>query len=177
MIILEEADQQAKLDSSVAGPTLRFPDRAVGRSSSPLPDYETSQAQHTLTTTPKSLHSKVDARFWRATLYALVIYVVLSVAIGVPWIVTRLSKKHRGGPPGGPWSNDDGSISPQNLANNGILSLETLGCNSWDTIEDDPLHSLFSARCVSFPGWDPISNTASQYFSYPITIRLIFDSL
>lgn len=89
MIILEEADQQAKLDSSVAGPTLRFPDRAVGRSSSPLPDYETSQAlQHNLTTPRKSLHSKVDARFWRATLYALVIYVALSVVIGVPLLVT-----------------------------------------------------------------------------------------
>ncbi|KAK0461283.1 uncharacterized protein EV420DRAFT_1531262 [Desarmillaria tabescens] len=142
MIILEEADQQAKLDSSVAGPTLRFPDRAVGRSSSPLPDYETSQAQHNLTPTRKSLHSRVDARFWRATLYALVIYVVLSVVIGVPLIVTRLSKKHRGPP--GPWPNDD-SISPQSLGNNAVLSLETVGCNTWDTIEDDPLHSLFSA--------------------------------
>ncbi|KAK0212862.1 hypothetical protein DFS33DRAFT_74978 [Desarmillaria ectypa] len=143
MIILEEADQQVKFDSSVAGPTLRFPDRAVGRSSSPLPDYETSQAQHNLTPTRKPLHNKVDARFWRATLYALVIYVVISVVIGVPLIVTQLSKKHRGPP--GPWHNDDASISSQNLANNGILSLETLGCNSWDTIKDDPSHSLFSA--------------------------------
>ncbi|KAK0504788.1 hypothetical protein EDD18DRAFT_1126351 [Armillaria luteobubalina] len=143
MIILEEADQQAKLDSFVAGPTLRFPDRAVGRSSSPLPDYETSQAQQLNLATPrKPLHSKVDARFWRATLYALVIYVALSVVIGVPLIVTRFAKKHRGPPP---WHNDDASLSVQTLSNNGVLSLETLGCNSWDTIEDDPSHSLFSA--------------------------------
>lgn len=86
MIILEEADQQAKLDSSVAGPTLRFPDRAVGRSSSPLPDYETSQALQLNLATPRK--SKVDARFWRATLYALVIYVALSVVIGVPLLLT-----------------------------------------------------------------------------------------
>ncbi|PBK91460.1 hypothetical protein ARMGADRAFT_994305 [Armillaria gallica] len=141
MIILEEADQQAKLDSSVAGPTLRFPDRAVGRSSSPLPDYETSQALQLNLATPRK--SKVDARFWRATLYALVIYVALSVVIGVPLLLTRFNRKHKGGPP--PWRNDDGSISVQTLANIGVLSLESPECNSWDTIEDNPSHSLFSA--------------------------------
>lgn len=99
MILLDPEDQQqGKLTPYVAGPTVRLPDRVAGRSSI-LPDYETSQAQHTVPPESPStsstvsfrkysLHSTVDSRFWRATLYALAIYIALSVTIGVPLIVT-----------------------------------------------------------------------------------------
>lgn len=87
MIILDEEDQRrTKQDPYAAGPTLRFPEKAAGRSDSPLPDYETSEARQQLIL--KNLpQRKVDPRLWRAILYALAIYVTLSVAIGVPIIV------------------------------------------------------------------------------------------
>lgn len=102
MILLDpEGQQHGKLTSYVAGPTVRLPDRVAGRSSILLPDYETSQAQHNSPSSPDSsptsstvsfrkysLHNTVDSRFWRATLYALAIYIALSVTIGVPLIVT-----------------------------------------------------------------------------------------
>lgn len=101
MILPDPEDQQhGKLTPYVAGPTVRLPDRVAGRSSI-LPDYETSQAQHHTVSLPESsstsstasfrkysLHNTVDSRFWRATLYALAIYIALSVTIGVPLIVT-----------------------------------------------------------------------------------------
>lgn len=98
MILLDPEDQQhGKLNSYVAGPTVRLPDRVAGRSSF-LPDYETSQAQHNPSASSPtssiasfrkySLHNSVDSRFWRAALYALAIYIALSVTIGVPLIVT-----------------------------------------------------------------------------------------
>lgn len=87
MILFDDADQLAKLDPIVAGPTLRLPDRAVGRSSSPLPDYETSQAQHERATAVHTPKEKTDKRFWRATLCALCVYVVISAALGIPFIV------------------------------------------------------------------------------------------
>lgn len=90
MILLDEEGQQTKLDAFVAGPTLRLPDRASiasARTVTPLPDYETSQAQHIISPI-KSSTRRIDSKFWRATLYALAIYVGLSVVIGVPLIVT-----------------------------------------------------------------------------------------
>ncbi len=74
--------------------------------------------------------------------------------------IQRYSRRHRGPPR---WRNEDGSIPVQTLANNGVLSPE---CSSWDTIEDNPSHSLFSARCVFSPGCDAKFNT-------PCTVLLI----
>ncbi|KAF9051137.1 hypothetical protein BDZ89DRAFT_1005758 [Hymenopellis radicata] len=156
MIILDQANQQAKLD--VAGPTLRFPEIAVGRSSSPLPDYETSQAQHGITTA-KSLHDRADRRFWRATLYALCIYILLSAAIGVPLLVTRLSKQHHGHPPWPPGGDDSsGTLNTKNLANNGVFMMEDGACNSWDDTDDITSQSLYIARTShTFSPQDSIS--------------------
>jgi len=86
MIILDgEADRQAKLDS-FSGPTIRHPERASTRSFSPLPDYDTSEAQHRSFTKPPSTHI-FDSKFWRAVLYALVVYIILSAVIGIPLVV------------------------------------------------------------------------------------------
>jgi len=91
MIILDPADQHpTKVSGFVAGPTLRAPER-VSTNGSPLPDYETSQAQHWHPVPPlpkPSSQSKPLSRFWRITLYVLAVYVALTIAIGVPLIVT-----------------------------------------------------------------------------------------
>ncbi|KAJ3829950.1 hypothetical protein F5880DRAFT_1707806 [Lentinula raphanica] len=157
MIILDPEDQQqGKSNSYVAGPTLRLPDRVAGRSSL-LPDYETSQAQHnntpsspsssTISFRKYSLHNSVDSRFWRAALYALAIYIALSVTIGVPLIVTnkprivahvhiqKLTHKHQNGPP--PWAkgSDDASLaSPLVMVNSGLFSMsQSIRCNMWNS--------------------------------------------
>jgi hypothetical protein len=108
MIILDEEPSSKLGSSDVSGPTLRFPERAAGRSTLTLPDYETSQAianhnfgyKQVVTRKVdvrygfhKSSDSFVqihifDGRFWRATLYALLIYIALSLIVGIPIVVT-----------------------------------------------------------------------------------------
>jgi hypothetical protein len=188
MILLDPEDQQhGKLTSYVAGPTVRLPDRVAGRSSIILPDYETSQAQHnsvspsdssptssTISFRKYSLHNTVDSRFWRATLYALAIYIALSVTIGVPLIVTKLAHKHKNGPP--PWasgSDDDALASPLDMITSGLFSMSSsIRCNNWNTthLRDDGF--LFSSASYSLDpsgsfsirssAWNSPSNTQAR---------------
>lgn len=100
MIILDE--ESSKHDIVAGTTTVRFPDLATvsSRPSSFLPDYETSQALNLHSFDKPRSPSRfgrfwTDSKFWRGTLYALVIYVALTIAIGIPLIVTvRVSKFH-----------------------------------------------------------------------------------
>ena len=88
MIILDAEDQRrSKQDLPAAGLTLRFPEKAVARSDSPLPDYETSEARQKFLLQTVSHRKILDAKLWRAVLYAFVIYVLLSAVIGVPIVL------------------------------------------------------------------------------------------
>lgn len=90
MIILDEEDQlrtKQLQDPFIGGPTLRFPEKVAGRSDSPLPDYETSEARQKLIVKENYLNKRVDPRLWRAIIYALGIYVLLSIIIGVPIVM------------------------------------------------------------------------------------------
>jgi len=93
MIILDE--EPSSKASRHAGPTLRFPERAAGRSTSALtlPDYETSQALAHHDVYKNVVKTKADTRFWRAILYALLIYIALSLIIGIPIVVTKLKQR------------------------------------------------------------------------------------
>lgn len=86
MIILEEVVERTK-DDKFNGLTLRHPQTAYTRlTASPLPDYETSEAQHREVTIPSSKF-KLDAKSWRAALIALCLYIFLTLTIAVPIIV------------------------------------------------------------------------------------------
>ena len=90
MIILDEEDHQVKFDAIVAGSTVRYPDKVVGRSSTSLPDYEASEAQHRLIIgDPQSLPKKTrrNTRILKATFYALAVYVALSAVIVLPLVL------------------------------------------------------------------------------------------
>jgi hypothetical protein len=88
MIILDAEDQRrTKEDLPAAGLTLRFPEKAVARSDSPLPDYETSEARQKYLLQTASERKLLDRRLLRAILYALLIYVLLSAIIGIPIIL------------------------------------------------------------------------------------------
>ncbi|KAJ7595031.1 hypothetical protein C8J56DRAFT_822177 [Mycena floridula] len=150
MIILEDDEQPIlRKKDNVASPTLRIPDQATvsGRPTSVLPDYETSQAQH-ISPTPSSSTSslpplkfrrRVVSRFWRAVGIALAIYVALSLAIGVPFIVKLLKAKHKllSPPPSGAW---DGQTLM--LVNSGLLPMDaSTRCDDWDSMTDGPLYT------------------------------------
>lgn len=95
MIISDEDDTQKIKDPPVAIPTVRYPEPAASRPFGSLPDYETSQAlafrdindsQVTLYKPPPR-RRVLDSRFWRAALISLVVYIFLTLVIGVPIIV------------------------------------------------------------------------------------------
>lgn len=165
MIILDAEDQRrSKENSPAAGLTLRFPEKAVARSDSPLPDYETSEARQKFLLQSASEHRRLDGRLWRAILYALVIYVLLSAVIGVPIVLLvrcclsptshsrlmyQLQKKKKlpatvDEPP--LW--DTGSAF--GLSSAGLWSLgDTAGCGWLDLQEDQP-HDIFTGRHVFY---------------------------
>lgn len=148
MIILDgEADRQAKLDS-FSGSTIRHPERATTRSFSPLPDYDTSEAQHR-STKPPSTHI-FDSKFWRAVLYSLVVYIILSAVIGIPLVV--LKSKGKGeqwppAPPGSLWAvNDFNPPAPLQLDGSGSMTIgENATCNNWNVLSQNPSSSLLTA--------------------------------
>ena len=96
MIISDEDDTQKIKDPPVAVPSVRYPERAASRRPfSPLPDYETSQAlafrdfnesQVTLYKPPPRRRF-LDSRFWRAAVISLVVYILLTLFIGIPIII------------------------------------------------------------------------------------------
>jgi len=151
MIILDEEPSSKLSSGDVSGPTLRFPERAAGHSTLTLPDYETSQAiaKHNFGY-KKIVTRKVDARFWRATLYALLIYIALSLIVGIPIVVTKLKRRSERKyppppPPGPPWQSGievSGSSSSMSLAD---LDDATQTCNSWTSYASYPSRNSFIA--------------------------------
>ena len=87
MIILDGDHGRDKIDSPFVGQTVRLPDQVTLRSITSLPDYDASQQEHEVFQEPKKKKRRFDSSFWRAVVCALVIYVALSVAIGVPLVV------------------------------------------------------------------------------------------
>jgi hypothetical protein len=97
MIILEN-QHGTKQVPVVAGPTNRGPERPARRSfestttTVSLPDYETSQATAKPAAISKTFFAFIgidrsDRRFWRAVVIALVIYAIISCAVGLPFVV------------------------------------------------------------------------------------------
>jgi hypothetical protein len=170
MIILDAEDQRrSKQDLPVTGLTLRFPEKAVARSDSPLPDYETSEARQKFLLKIVSERKILDARLWRAILYAFVIYVLLSAVIGIPIVLlvryilhlaqhpclmSQLQKKSKSSPTYGdeppPWDQN----SSFGVSNTGLWSLgDTAGCN-WTSTQEDTDHDIFMGRHVLVFGYN-----------------------
>jgi hypothetical protein len=87
MIIVK--DDQDKHDS-YNGPTIRPPERVARRrrSLSPLPDYEASEAQYRKSFILDHKLAWHQSRMWRAILFLLLTYTLLTIVVGVPIIVT-----------------------------------------------------------------------------------------
>ncbi|KAG6837487.1 hypothetical protein H0H93_008412 [Arthromyces matolae] len=149
MIILDSEEQErSKLlnDPFFEGPTLRFPEKAVARSDSPLPDYETSEARQKLIIKELSARPKsVETRLWRAILYSFGIYVLLTIAIAIPIIVVKKRDSHQPVPVN--FSPDWDNNEPNNSNSLGATT------NTWDIVED--------ARCT----WDTFNSADSPGFT------------
>lgn len=141
MIILDEQEEhQVKFDS-FALETVRYPEKALGRSSSPLPDYEASEAQHQLDI--KNLYpprkKQAGGRILKATFYALAIYVALSAVIALPIILTRRKDEvyisSRPPNPSSFWIGSSSIISPPPSFSSASLipfsSSMSTDCTSW----------------------------------------------
>lgn len=161
MIILDAQDQRRfKRDLPAAGPTLRLPEKAVSRSDSPLPDYETSEARQKFLLQHASQHKILDRRLLRAILYALLIYVIISAVIGVPIVLLvcyffhlhnifthsqpQKTPKHSVKDDDPPWGDPPPSFS---LSNTGLGPPfgDITGCN-WTTSVEDLQHEIFTGR-------------------------------
>jgi hypothetical protein len=98
MIVNEDRGEK---QDSYDGPTIRLPERAVRRrrSLSPLPDYEASEAQYkrNVTLDSKTQRAWHQTKIWRAVLFLLLTYALLTTVIGVPIIVkvsVALTRSH-----------------------------------------------------------------------------------
>lgn len=180
MIVLDEEDQrQVKQIPSdfLTGPILRLPERVAGRSSYPLPDYETSQAQHTAISSFRKVHlyGRFDSKFWRVVLLGLAIYVALSVCIGIPliflvrssftgdlcYVYTHpltsshqrvIDRRHPHPPTSMNWVDD--TSTPVNLAYFSPQGLDSSSCNHWQTTQDGISEGTFIAKYVHVHIWD-----------------------
>ncbi|KAF9010510.1 hypothetical protein BDQ17DRAFT_1346349 [Cyathus striatus] len=135
MILLDELDQKPKHDS-FSSPTLRHPQRAYARTASPLPDYDTSQAYQKLLTKPAA-RKRSNSKFWKAVLYAFLVYLILTIAIAVPLIVlkTRRASNVSWGSdyPNSLWASDNSNYPvPLPPSASVYMPLPTnLTCNAW----------------------------------------------
>ncbi|KAK2464261.1 hypothetical protein APHAL10511_003718 [Amanita phalloides] len=179
-MIIDDEDHHIKLDVIVAGSTIRYPDKVVERSSSSLPDYEASEAQHRLVrNTPPSKNTR-NTRILKATIYALAIYVALSAVIVLPLILRKKNPRprhhHHSTFPGSSslWTNPNSILYPPAFSSVDAaiipFSSSNSDCSAWRTlINSSPiLHTpTFHA---TFPPTSPIairSNVTSN--DYQVT--------
>ncbi|KAJ3513317.1 hypothetical protein NLJ89_g3017 [Agrocybe chaxingu] len=146
MIILDEDldSGQAKTDSdSYPGLTLRHPQAVHARSStSTLPDYDTSEAQHRKVVTRSALSlGKLSPRVWKIVIGVLLGYTVLSLAIGLPIVLLKGRDRDDSfslAPTSSLWVSEDVVLpGPLQLATTGIPTItNNMTCNIWDTHPD-----------------------------------------
>lgn len=88
MIVLNDNEEHQKQDVCKA-PTIRAPERVARRrrSWSPLPDYEASEAQYRQNLALEHKKAWHQTRVWRAILFVLLAYALLTTVVGVPIIV------------------------------------------------------------------------------------------
>jgi hypothetical protein len=143
MIILDGEDGGQTKHDTYEGLTLRHPQDVHTRTSSLLPDYATSEAQHWTAAQPEEQPKppRFDSRIWKGALYALAIYIFLSLVIVTPILVTRSKKQYYQqvpwslGPTGSLWAVENQVFSvPLQLSPAGAMTLDAnKTCNIWNS--------------------------------------------
>ncbi|KAF5351895.1 hypothetical protein D9756_007550 [Leucocoprinus leucothites] len=136
IVVTEDHEKQ----DSYSGPTIRLPERVARRrrSLSPLPDYEASQAQYRRDSVLDEKDTKAwhQTKLWRAVLFLLLTYALLTTVIGVPIIVKKM--KGGSGPP--PWNEADFFANQPQFSSGSMINYEgNHPCNVWSSV--DYVHS------------------------------------
>ncbi|KAH9485186.1 hypothetical protein JR316_0002093 [Psilocybe cubensis] len=149
MIILDGDSGQPKNDN-YPGLTLRHPQAAVTRSSSPLPDYDTSEAQHWKISETRKPRKIFDSTIWKGALYGFVMYIFLSLVIVIPILVVKARAKRNEvdwglKPTGSLWAVEDNDLSsPIHLSPAVLTTLDDHNlCNLWN-------YTIFNVSRASF---------------------------
>ncbi|KAF4620425.1 hypothetical protein D9613_000396 [Agrocybe pediades] len=150
MIILDPRDTgQGAKEDRYEGITLRHPQAAFTRSSSPLPDYDASEAQHwgivdnskdDLVGVSKKKNRLLSPRVLRFAFLALSVYAVLSIIAVVTFVIIKHKQKMEASlwnnNPPSLWATEDKDYTSQlQIPNVGPpLALEdNKTCNVWQT--------------------------------------------
>ncbi|KAF9568062.1 hypothetical protein CPC08DRAFT_625944 [Agrocybe pediades] len=150
MIILDPGDTgQGVKEDRYEGITLRHPQAAFTRSSSPLPDYDASEAQHwgivdnskdNLVGVSKKKNRLLSPRVLRFAFLALSVYAVLSIIAVVTFVIIKHKQKMEASlwnnNPPSLWATEDKDYTSQlQIPNVGPpLALEdNKTCNVWQT--------------------------------------------
>ncbi|KIJ18945.1 hypothetical protein PAXINDRAFT_166859 [Paxillus involutus ATCC 200175] len=188
MILPDEDDTQKIKDPPVATSTIRYPERAAARRPfSPLPDYETSQAlafngfnesQVTLYKPPPRRRF-LDSRLWRAALTSLAVYIILTIVVGIPIIVTRQGEDEQKYPHNSltlapPWPNKNSDAYYDGNINNisspiqsGVIPV----CNNWTGVallEETTIMQSWAQRYVSPNGQFSVTSNASYLYDFSL---------
>ncbi|KAG6828214.1 hypothetical protein H0H92_008787 [Tricholoma furcatifolium] len=158
MIILDAKDQERSKqlnDPFLGGPTLRFPEKAAARSDSPLPDYETSEAHQKLIAKELSSPRRSDKRLWRSILYALAIYVLLTIVIVTPILLVK--KHHSNTVPvnlGPSWDTEPNNGGASMSVSSAIWDITNNGQCQWDSFEppDSPSFTAHVSHTFNYSG-------------------------
>ncbi|KAI0706820.1 hypothetical protein C8T65DRAFT_223245 [Cerioporus squamosus] len=144
---LDKHDDEHQGPKLVAEASTSYPVARVHTPTPSLPDYEASQAQLQPTTLSYPDIQKKRTRRRRCrkyTIYALAIYFILSVVIGIPILVVKLKRKVTlKSSPYQPWE-DNGALPPKTitLGDAPLRISSAKSCNSWN-VKDRPDGSMF----------------------------------
>ncbi|KXN91055.1 hypothetical protein AN958_03122 [Leucoagaricus sp. SymC.cos] len=143
MIVVSEGHEK---QDTYTGPTIRLPERVARRrrSLSPLPDYEASQAQYrrSLVLDHKNKQAWHQSKIWRAILFLLLTYAILTTVIGVPIVVKKMKQQNED-----PWNGDGFMGSTQFSSSAGVITYkDNMPCNTWTNM--DYVHSLRPYRAT-----------------------------
>ncbi|KAL0956381.1 hypothetical protein HGRIS_002528 [Hohenbuehelia grisea] len=136
------------------GLPLRRPDRTLdaGRPP-PLPDYETSQAMEGWH--PPLRGKWLGSRGWRYTFYALLVYVALSMLVGIPLIVLKIYNHGRRHGPLGPlamsWVDQNSYSSPLYMENGILVHTGDAKCDEWDVEDKEESGVYVSSTSFALP--------------------------
>ncbi|KAJ6499092.1 hypothetical protein C8R45DRAFT_103591 [Mycena sanguinolenta] len=144
-MIIDDTEQGSSKLAADQAATLRHPDPVVTSQQHRNNNSTTSLISFRKPTLP----NRFDSRFWRITFFALAVYVLLSVVIGIPVIVTRIKLRQSHPPP-----------QPQNL-----VSLLLSGNQAAPPLPPDGAGMIMAASSVICDMWEKYTVANGQFLA------------
>ncbi|THH26415.1 hypothetical protein EUX98_g7771 [Antrodiella citrinella] len=148
MIILDDQDQIPKIPDPIHAPPVNR--CSTPTSTSSLPDYDTSEAQHF---TKPGLR-KPKRRWWKIVVIVLIVYTLLTVVIGVPLLVVKLHKSQNSEQYTTLWNPQQASvivIPGQEILSSPPTYSQAMNCDQWFTVDERNDAGFASVATYSMP--------------------------